>query len=247
MLNNIVIGTSGWSYPHWRGTFYPNKLPQKKWFAYYTNKFSGVEIDATYYRGFNDASYLKWYAESPTDFQYVIKIHRIILHRKNLKGDEIKRCTQSATLLKEKLALLLLQIPEHSYYNLEYLEKILLAFPDSKKLAIEFRHPKWLNEATYKLLKKYGATYCWNDFIKENMLDWLTSEYGYIRLHGPNNYSKKQLTNIAQIVQNLNKNGAKHIYIFFNNDAFGYAPKNALKLIKLLEIRSSAMEYCQLT
>lgn len=232
----IRIGTSGWMYSHWKKKFYPSKLPQNKWFEYYTTKFLTVEINASYYRSFKDSDYQSWHNQAPDNFKYSIKAHRIITHRKHLLGNEILRCWSSATLLKSKLGLILLQLPENSFFDLDHLEKVILAFPEPKKLVIEFRHSKWLNNNTYAFLKTHQITFCYHDFDGIKVPNLLTSKNGYIRLHGPNSYTPDNLKFIKNLIQKQLSNGAQNIYVFFNNDAHGYAPINALQLTQLLTI-----------
>jgi len=233
----FYIGTSGWVYPHWKEKFYPEDLPQSKWFEYYSSKFTTVEVNATFYRAFAADTYQKWYEQAPVGFKYVIKAHRLITHRKYLQdvNADIKRCWDSAALLQEKLGLILLQLPPQMPYDLERLEHALSAFPDPSKVAVEFRHKKWLTAETKVLLRKLNVTFCTSDAPDIDLIDWVTSKIGYIRLHGHNlsytgNYSTPELKNIAKLAENMVKKGAKTIYVFFNNDAEAYAPKNALDL-----------------
>ncbi len=239
-MTDFLIGTSGWSYPHWQGTFYPKDLPHSKWFSYYATKFSTVEINATFYRAFADKTYLNWYEQAPDKFEYVLKTHRLISHRKYLKNvqSEIKRCEQSAGLLQDKLGMLLLQLPPQMPYDPARLKKALLAFKNPQKVAVEFRDQKWLTKETKALLKELKVTFCTSDAPGIELIDWVTSKTGYIRLHGQGLsytgcYSKQELQKIAALVKNMAKSGAKKVYIFFNNDAKGYAPKNALQLMEI--------------
>ncbi len=238
----FLVGTSGWVYPHWKGTFYPKKLPQSEWFSYYAKKFPTVEINATFYRRFKNQTYINWYNKAPADFSYVLKVHRLITHRKYLIDAEpqIKEFCRSASFLKEKLGLILLQLAPNTSYDLDRLKKAIQTFSDTKKIAVEFRNKEWFNEDTKKLLKKTNSVFCSVDSPKTKLIDWLTSSTAYIRLHGRNqwyayDYSIKELKEIADLAKNMANRGANKIYIFFNNDFNGYAPKNALTLLKMLK------------
>lgn len=239
--NKFLIGTSGWIYPHWKGAFYPKDLPQSKWFEYYAKKFNTVEINATFYRAFAEETYEKWREHAANGFEYVVKMHRIITHRKYLKNvkNEIKRAEQSAGLLGDKLGLMLLQLPPQMPYEPERLKQALLDFKEPQKVVIEFRDNKWLTKETYTLLKELKVAFCSSDAPGIDLIDWLTSKIGYIRLHGRDLsytgcYSKQELKKIADLAEKMVKTGAKQVYIFFNNDAEGYAPKNALELAEIL-------------
>ena len=245
MKNNdpqFLVGTSGWSYPHWQGVFYPEDWPKSRWFEYYVRKLPTVEINATFYRFFKDQTYHKWHDSAPEQFKYVLKAPRLISHRKYLKDvtGQIKAFWRSANLLKDKLGLILLQLAPGMPYDLNRLKQALLTFKIPGKVAVEFRHKKWFTEETRDLLKEVGAIFCTADSPKTELMDWVTSEGAYIRLHGrkqwySHNYSKKELAGIAKLAKRMADQGAKKVYIFFNNDFGGYAPKNAIALMKMLK------------
>lgn len=240
--SQFLIGTSGWSYPHWQGVFYPEDCPKSRWFEYYIRKFATVEINATFYRFFKDQTYHNWYDRSPQHFKYVLKVPRLISHRKYLKDvtDQIKAFWQSANLLKNKLGLILLQLAPDMPYDPDRLKKALMAFEIPRKVAVEFRHKKWFTEETRELLKEVGAIFCNADSPKTKLMDWVTSDRTYIRLHGRKrwysyDYSGQELAEIAEVAKSMTGRGAKKVYIFFNNDFGGYAPKNANALLEILE------------
>lgn len=239
--SQFIIGTSGWTYTDWRGTFYPEDLPQKLWFGYYSSIFNAIELNATFYRFFPKKIYKKWRDQAPKDFRYIMKVHRLITHRKYLLHSKslIKKFCRLAAMLEDKLGLILLQIAPSTPYDPERLKKALLAFDDPKKIVVEFRHPKWLTPEIKKLLTDLGCVFCNADSPKIKLVDWITSDIAYIRLHGRKewydyDYSKRELKQIANFARTLAKNGAKKIYIFFNNDYEAYAVNNALYLRKLL-------------
>jgi uncharacterized protein YecE (DUF72 family) len=238
----FLIGTSGWSYDEWRGVFYPEKLPKRAWFEYYTSRFACVEVNATFYRTFKDPVFLKWRDQVTDDFRYVLKVPRLITHRKYLIDTEssIKEFCRQSFLLENKLGLLLLQLPPNLPYDPERLRNALLLFDARKKVAVEFRNKKWFTEEIYQLLKELGCIFCAADSPATQLVDWLTSDCAYIRLHGRkhwfiDNYSNKELQEIARLAKQLAQAGAKKVYIFFNNTAHGYAPQNALRLMELLQ------------
>lgn len=235
------IGTSGWTYDHWKGNFYPDKLPNSRWFDYYANQFSTVEVNATFYRTFKDQTYLNWKERAPAGFGYVLKAPRIITHRKYLLDveDEITTFSRSGYLLEDRLEMFLLQLAPTTPYDPERLKKALLAFPDPGKVAVEFRHPCWYRAEIEDLLRSLEVTFCNVDSPRQKLTDILTSERAYIRLHGRKhwyayNYSEDELEEIAKLARNLVARGAKRVYIFFNNDFGGYAPENARALAERL-------------
>jgi uncharacterized protein YecE (DUF72 family) len=235
------IGTSGWIYKHWKGKFYPQDLPQKKWFDYYANKFSAVEVNATFYGTFKDQTYHNWRERAPQGFGYVLKAPRLITHRKYLWGveDDIQTFYRSCALLEYKFQLILLQVAPNMPYDPPRLRKALSAFPDPSRVAVEFRRDEWLNQETLDLLKELGAAICNVDSPHQRLADSLTSNRAYLRLHGRNNwyaynYSNAELAEIANLAHSLVSKGASRVYIFFNNDFEGFAPANAMTLQSML-------------
>lgn len=238
----FLVGTSGWSYPHWKGLFYPSDSPSKKWFQYYRRRFMTVEINATFYRRFKDQTYHNWRGQAPEGFRYVLKAPRFITHRKYLQNaaEEIQDFSRSAQILEEKLGLILLQLHPQTPYEPERLKKALLTFGDPSRVAVEFRHERWFTEETFQMLKGVGAVFCSADSPHTELLDRVTAREAYIRLHGREhwytyNYSPRELAEIAALARRMHGRGARRVYLFFNNDFNAYAPQNALQIKELLE------------
>jgi uncharacterized protein YecE (DUF72 family) len=237
----FCVGTSGWTYEHWKGRFYPTDLPQKKWFDYYASQFSAVEVNATFYRTFTDQTYQNWRQRAPEGFGYVLKAPKLVTHRKFLVNVEqdIQAFYRSCALLEEKFKLILLQVAPNMPIDAGRLRIALSAFPAPTRVAVEFRRSEWYSRETMRLLEELGATICNVDSPQHKVTDYLTSGQAYLRMHGRGrwysyNYSNPELEEIAQLAQNLIKKGARQVYVFFNNDFEGYAPANALWLKQLL-------------
>jgi len=240
--STFFVGTSGWTYDHWKGLFYPENLPKKRWFDYYASQFSAVEVNATFYRTFKDQTFHNWRERAPQGFGYVLKAPQLITHRKYLLDvdDNIHAFYQSCSLLQRKFEMILLQVAPNMPYDLKRLEKALSSFPDPARVAVEYRRPEWLNQDTMQLLREVGATICNVDSPQQQLSDYLTSDKAYLRLHGRKhwysyNYPIDELREIAQLAQRLVQRGANRVYIFFNNDFEAYAPANALTLLELLK------------
>lgn len=239
--HSFWIGTSGWVYDHWRGDFYPTELPKSRWFTFYIARFSAVEINATFYRTFADSTYHKWRQQVSSDFRYVLKVPKLITHRKCLQDCEadIRAFVRSAGLLGDRLGMFLLQISPAVSYDLQRLKETLLAFGDPARVAVEFRSKVWECEEVRSLLGELSAAWVNADSPRMRLTDWVTGQRAYIRLHGrrrwyADNYSVEELREIAQLAQHIVAKGAREVYIFFNNDFGGYAPRNALELIQML-------------
>jgi len=241
MTAQFLVGTSGWTYDHWEGSFYPERLAKARWFDFYATKFRTVEINATFYRTFADQTYAKWRERAPAGFTYVLKVPKFITHRKYLAeaGDEIRAFWRSASLLEGKLGLVLLQVAPATPCDLERLRQAILAFGDPRRVAVEFRRKDWLTDETLAVLRDCGATFVSVDSPRTRPVDWVTSSVGYLRLHGrkrwySHDYTPEELDEVAGIARRMASNGAKTVYVFFNNDFEGYAPRNALALMTRL-------------
>lgn len=243
MNTTFHIGTSGWTYDHWKGTFYPADLPKTKWFNYYCTQFSTVEVNATFYRFFKDQTYHKWRDNSPDGFIYVLKVPKLITHRKYLIDTEreIHDFYRSASMLEKKFGLILLQLAPQTPYDPQRLRNALAAFKDPRRIAVEFRHAQWFTDEIREILKEAGAVFCSVDSPKIGLMDWVTSDAAYIRMHGRSgwynaDYSDQQLQEVVDLCAGMTAQGAETIYIFFNNDFHGFAPRNALRLREMLEV-----------
>ena len=202
-----------------------------------------MEVNATFYRSFQDQTYLNWKKRAPQGFGYVLKAPKIITHRKYLLDvkEDIDVFYRSCALLEDRFEMILLQVAPGTPYDLGRLEEALLAFPDPGKVAVEFRNPRWLNPEVETLLRETGAAYCNVDSPRQKLTETLTSARAYLRLHGRKHwysydYSTSELEEIAALARKLADRGASRIYIFFNNDFEGYAPANAMTLLKMLRL-----------
>ncbi len=241
MKADIRIGTSGWYYDHWIGSFYPSGLPKNKWISFYQETFDTVEINATFYRHFPDSTFLNWAGKTNEDFLFVFKAPRIITHRKYLKNcqKDIRDFERQCLLIQEHYGMILLQLPPALHYDPDLLKQTLAFFTHPEQIAVEFRHSSWFNRDTAAVLEDYNACLCNVDSPALHEMQWVTGENAYIRLHGrsqwyQHNYTEEELHEIADRVHTFEERGAKRIYIFFNNDFGGYAPANALTLKQML-------------
>jgi len=167
---------------------------------------------------------------------------RTITHRKYLEDveAEIHAFNHSAYLLQEKLGVILLQIASGTPYDLERLRSAMLAFEDPRNVVVEFRRKFWITQETMDLLKELGVTFCDADSPKCNLVGWITSDQVYLRLHGRKrwysyDYTIEELHEIAILMKEAVTKGVKRVYVFFNNDFEGYAPKNAITLLEILK------------
>lgn len=243
-----IIGCSGFMYDGWRGVFYPEELPQKKWLSFYVEKFDALELNVTFYRLLKKEAFERWYKETPQNFSFSLKGSRFITHVKKLKDVELPLSTffNTTAPLVEKLEVVLWQLPPNLKANLKVLKEFIEALkPYPVRYAFEFRHKSWITNKVFKLLSASNIAICmadWPAFIDDLPL---TADFVYIRRHGKGGsystyYTTEELKKDAKRIKAYMKQG-KDVYIFFNNDAFGYAPKNALELKAILEKPSPQM------
>lgn len=236
------IGCSGFMYDEWKGVFYPEGLPQKNWLSFYVRKLDTVELNVTFYRLLKKEAFERWHRETPEGFSFSLKGSRFITHIKKLKDAELPLSTffNTTQALMEKLKVVLWQLPPTLKANLKTLEEFIEAiklYP--VRHTFEFRHQGWINNKVFKLLSKENIALCmadWPPFIDDLPL---TADFVYLRRHGEGGsystcYTKEQLERDAKRIKAYLRQG-KDVYMYFNNDAFGYAPKNAMELKAILE------------
>ncbi|MDD5553885.1 MAG: DUF72 domain-containing protein [Candidatus Omnitrophica bacterium] len=238
-MSRIFIGTSGWNYAHWRKVFYPDGLGQNKWLAHYVNFFNSVELNVTFYRLVQKKTFQNWNKTTPGGFNFAVKGSRFITHIKRLKdsGESLKLFLDNAKGLKEKLAAVLWQLPPGFKKDLKRLESFLkLLKKAGVRQAFEFRNASWFDKEVYETLKGNNACLCMAHSGRFPCVKEITADFVYLRFHGGaslygSNYSDKELKEWACFAKGLSN---KDVFAFFNNDAYGYAVKNALRFKELL-------------
>jgi uncharacterized protein YecE (DUF72 family) len=234
------IGCSGFYNKDWKGTFYPERLAQSKWFEYYSSRFNTLELNTTFYR-FPRIEFLeRWYNKSPGGFVFAVKVPRLITHYKQLK-DSVRMLNDFYTSvregLKEKLGPVLFQLPSRILYNEDFLKRFTDAVDKSFINVIEFRHTSWWNEHVYAELAKHNIIFCGAshpDLPDEIIVN--TSAI-YYRFHGLkklyfSQYPKKRIQEFAGELKQ--KASGRNVYIYFNNTATIAAVNNAIQLEKIL-------------
>jgi len=237
----ISIGTSGWMYNHWKGPFYPEKFPNNEMLKYYANKFKTVEVNSSFYRLPTTKTVQKWMNETPDQFIFSIKASQFITHRKYLKdGQETtKKFFDVIKGLKNKLGVILFQLPPNWHYNYERIREFVEILPKQYLYTFEMRHPSWYEQEVFELFKKYNIALCIHDFTGDLFLEKITANFIYIRFHGPirlyyGKYSSDHLNQWAEKISKWITQNIK-IYVYFNNDAHGWAVENALEINKILK------------
>ena len=239
------IGTSGYMYPHWRGSVYPRGLPVRRWFAHYAQRFDTVEIDNTFYRLPTAEVFEAWREQAPPGFRYSLKLSRYATHFKRLRDpqDALARFLSAARTLGDHLGPVLVQLPPHWRADPGRLDAFLATAPGDVRWAVEFRDPSWLCEEVYAVLRARGAALCLHDLIFRHPRR-VTAPWVYLRFHGEHyrgSYSRQFLVAQARRIRGWLAQGLD-VYAYFNNDEAGYAVANARDLKRFLGERSSRCE-----
>src|SRR5262245_45839371 len=214
MPMNLYVGTSGYSYKEWKGTFYPKDLSDKQMLRFYGERFGTVEINNTFYR-MPKASVLEaWAADVPADFKFILKASQRITHNQRLKDvdDSLSYLVQVSSVLKERLGALLFQLPPNLKKDLTRLRDFLALLPSHCRAAIEFRHASWFDDEVFQVLRENHAALCIAEAEEGVEVPFVaTADWGYLRLRRPD-YSDDDLMTWVKQVQEQNWQDA---FVFF--------------------------------
>jgi uncharacterized protein YecE (DUF72 family) len=235
------IGCSGWFYWRWRGGFYPETLPTSEWFSSYAAHFKTVEINASFYSWPTEATVKTWVKQAgDQDFIYTVKVCELITHIKRFEDTQtlVKDFGLIADLLGSRMGCFLFQLPPSVHYSAPRLKEILRQLDHTRRNVVEFRHASWWNDDVFTAFRETGTIFC--SCSGPRLPDELvrTADDIYLRFHGTkqwyrHDYSEEELRVWSERIQ---ESCAKRVWVYFNNDYEGYAPKNAHLLSSLLSI-----------
>ena len=236
------IGTSGWHYDHWRDEFYPKDMAKSKWLGFYSRHFSTVELNNSFYHLPSEKAFINWRDSSPPEFIFSVKVSRFITHIKRLRDTDEPTASfmARARLLEGKLGPVLYQLPQNLKRDDQLLENFIQMLPNNACHVFEFRHTSWFDDKVFDLLRRYNISFCIYDMPDFNTPVIATSELAYIRFHGSHQlyggcYSNNELEGWAEKITQLE---SRVVFAYFNNDAEGFAIRNALMLKNLLRVHS---------
>ena len=237
----IRVGTSGWTYKHWKGDFYPENLPQRCWLEYYTNHFTTVELNASFYNIPKASTARGWAERTPPDFRFSVKLSRLITHVKKLKDcqETVEWFFRELEPLREKITAFLFQLPPSFLPQTETLESFLSLLPQNNRYVFELRNPNGYAGAIPELFEKLGIAFCIHDLQGLQAPLRVTSSLVYLRFHGSGGrysggYSEAELAKWASRIRNWSEQG-RDVLAYFNNDVGGFAVRNARTLIQKLD------------
>jgi len=230
----FFVGTSGYSYKEWKGSFYPQKLPPKEMLSFYAQRFSTVEINNTFYRMPKPSDLESWAAQVPDSFRFVLKAPQTITHRKRLKGVEqdTDYLVRTVAVLEGRLGPLLFQLPPNFKKDVPRLEAFLTLLGEETLAAFEFRHESWFDEEVFGSLRARSYALCTADMEDAASTDLVgTTRWGYVRLRREE-YTDQQL---EEWIKRLKAQRWEEAYVFFRHEDTGTGPKFAARFLELAQ------------
>lgn len=245
MAASALIGTSGFSYKHWQGVFYPEGLPQREWLTFYARHFTTLELNNPFYRLPPRKTFEGWRERAPEGFTYAVKANRFITHIKKLREPEepLARFFEAAEGLGAKLGPILFQLPPSLKCDPDTLSYFLACLPSRHRYTFEFRHESWFCREIYEILEAAGAALCIASSPRYPMEVVATAPFVYLRLHGSerlygSEYSRQELKEWARRLRAFMREG-RDVYVYFDNDFQAFAVKNAKELLALLSQKTA--------
>jgi uncharacterized protein YecE (DUF72 family) len=230
----LWIGTSGYNYPEWKGTFYPETLAASKMLPFYAARFSTVEINYTFYRMPTEKLVSGWAAQVAPGFKFTLKAPKRITHEKKLKdcADLVRGFCDVAATLGDRLGTLLFQLPPFSKRDVATLDAFLDMLPPKAMAAFEFRHDSWHDEEVYARLRAHNVALCIADSSERHTPLVPTADYGYFRLRDEG-YQQPDLERWAQTIAERAADW-RETFIYFKHEDEGKGPDFAMRLIEAL-------------
>jgi len=229
-----LIGTSGYNYPEWRGSFYPEKLPANQMLAYYAERFNTVEVNYTFYRVPTPPLLDGWAKGTPEAFTFTLKAPRRITHDAKLQRceDLTQTFCRTALTLGAKLGVLLFQLPPFLRRNDDVLGAFLANLPEGTRAAFEFRHESWHDETVFDALRRRNLALCIADSEKMSTPVVATADYSYFRLRDEG-YQPADIERWGGVIRG--QAGIRDAYVYFKHEEQGKGPEFASLLMKMLE------------
>ena len=228
----LWVGTSGYSYKAWLGSFYPERLPAKEMLRFYASRLPAVEINNTFYRLPKESVLQNWAEQVSPEFRFVLKAPQKITHVKRLKeaDEEVKYLFGAENSLGRNKGAVLFQLPPSLRKNLLTLQSFLSIVPTDRPIAFEFRHPSWFDEEVFACLRERNCALCLAEMEDSENYDLVpTATWGYLRLRR-SDYTPTDLRNWKQRILSQPWD---HAYVFFKHEDEGIGPKLAAQFLEL--------------
>jgi uncharacterized protein YecE (DUF72 family) len=228
----LYVGTSGFSYKEWKGSFYPEKIPANEMLSYYASRLHAVELNNTFYRRPQKSMVESWKAQVPDNFRFTMKASQGITHFRRLKdaGDATRFMLESVSALEDRLGAVLFRLPENMEKDIKRLETFLKDLPSDAPAAFDFRHPSWFDDEVAALLRSHNRVLCIGDMEELPPRDIVkTADWGYIRLRRVR-YSEREL---KKWISRIRAQDWTHTFVFFKHEDEGTGPKLAAQFVAL--------------
>ena len=237
----LHVGTSGWTYDGWRGSFYPEDIPKRCWLEHYASVFNSAEINGSFYRTPSLEAVRGWRENTPRAFTYAWKASKFITHWKRLT----EKCENSIALMETRLkalgpkaAIVLFQLPPQFKKNEPRLRSFLKMLPRKYRYAFEFRDPAWYEDDVLETLAERNVALCISDHHDAPAPFEVTARHVYLRGHGPggryrDNYSDQTLNAWADHIRKWRRQ-RRDVFVYFDNDQKAAAPRDAMRLMQRL-------------
>jgi len=231
---NTWVGTSGYNYPEWKGSFYPEKMPAARMLPYYAAAFSTVEINYTFYRTPNEKILAGWSRETPEGFRLTLKAPKRITHIAKLRdcSDLLQYFLRTSATLGPKLGAILFQLPPYLRKDLPLLDAFLTLLTPGTCAAFEFRHASWMDGEVFARLRASNVALCIADSETFHTPIEITASYGYFRLRDEG-YTAEDLTRWAGLIR-ASTAACSDVYVYFKHEEAGKGPQFARLLIDAL-------------
>jgi len=227
-----IVGTSGYSYKEWKGSFYPEKIPAKEMLRFYSERLGTVEINATFYRMPQPSMLENWKEQVPPTFRFALKAPQRITHIKRLKetDEETKYFFETASVLADQLGVVLFQLPPNMKKDLPRLETFLTQLPQATRSAFEFRHPTWFDDDVLELLRSQNRALVVSDTddLPATHID-KTADWGYLRLRRVQ-YTEE---NLREWLGRIRGQNWQETFLFFKHEDAGTGPRLAAQFLEL--------------
>jgi uncharacterized protein YecE (DUF72 family) len=233
MPQRVLVGTSGYNYPEWRGTFYPEKFSTDKMLPFYAERFPTVEINYTFYRIPNEKLLAGWSQATPEHFTFTLKAPRRITHDSKLQRceDLVQTFCRTARTLGSKLGILLFQLPPTFKKDLDVLRTFVSVLPDDTRATFEFRHQSWFDADVFSVLRERNLALCIADSEKMSTPVEMTANYAYFRLRDEG-YQQPDIERWAQTIAGLPSVG--DAFVYFKHEEQGLGPEFAKRFVAAL-------------
>jgi uncharacterized protein YecE (DUF72 family) len=232
-MAQLSVGTSGWAYASWKPDFYPQKLAQAKFLAYYSSQLNSVEVNLTFRQLLKETTAEKWIAETPADFTFTIKAHQVVTHIKRLKNSEefLGRflTTLEPLAYRGKLGPVLFQLPPNMKADPALLALFMAGIPKGLRAAFEFRHPSWFGDDIFTLLAAHGRALCVAETEERITPDVVTAPFTYYRYRKPEYSQPERQAMIRRIHEHLA--ARRDVFAYFKHEE---TPQGAIYALDLL-------------